>query len=155
MLIGDWLARRADLTPHKVALLDAADGLQPITFRQWNANVSRTARFLAGRFGVQRGDRVAVLAMNCVAYLDIWFACGKLGAILQNLNWRLTPVELAGLIADAEPTLLIYGPEFVDQVRALRSAVRGVALDAARRADPNDAAFDERDAFADKPLPRR
>jgi fatty-acyl-CoA synthase len=153
MLIGDWLARRADLTPHKVALLDAADGLQPITFRQWNANVSRTARFLAGRFGVQRGDRVAVLAMNCVAYLDIWFACGKLGAILQNLNWRLTPVELAGLIADAEPTLLIYGPEFVDQVRALRSAVRGVALDAARRADPNDAAFDERDAFADNPFP--
>ena len=41
--------------------------------------------------------------MNCVEYLDVWFACGKLGAILQTLNWRLTPHELGGLIDDALP----------------------------------------------------
>lgn len=155
MYIGDWLMRRADLTPHKVALLDAADNLRPITYRQWHANISRTARLFVERFRIQRGDRVAVLAMNCVAYLDTWFACGKLGAILQNLNWRLTAAELAGLIADAEPTILIYGPDFVDQVRTLRNtgvAVQGVALDPDRRADPGDAAFTERDAYPDTPF---
>ena len=43
-----------------------------------------------------KGDRVAILAHNCVEFLDVWFACGKLGAILQALNWRLTAGELAG-----------------------------------------------------------
>ena len=50
--------------------------------------------------------------MNCVEYLDLWFACGKIGAICRTLNWRLTPNELAGLIADAAPTVLVYGGEF-------------------------------------------
>ncbi len=156
MYIGDWLARRADLTPHRVALLDAAGDMRPITFRQWNAAADRTARFLADRFGIQRGDRVAVLALNCVAYLDIWFACGKLGAILQNLNWRLTPPELAGLIADAEPALLIYGPDFVEQARTLRAASAGprfMALDPERRADPSDPVFTARDEVPETPLP--
>lgn len=155
MYIGDWLARRAALTPRKIAVIDAAD-MRPITFHQWNAAADRTARFFAERFGVGRGDRVAVLALNCVAYLDIWFACGKLGAILQNLNWRLTAAELAGLIADAEPRLLLYGPDFIEPVRALRAAestLPYIALDPTRRADPADPTFRERDILPDDPWP--
>ena len=110
MIAGDWLARRAALTPERVALIDTLGGNRRISYRDWNAAANRTARLLR-ELGVARGDRVAVLAMNCVAYLDIWFACGKLGAIMQPLNWRLTPAEIGGLIED--------GLEPVGQIEAL------------------------------------
>ena len=46
MTIGDWLARRDMLTPHKVALIDAQRDYQPITYREWNRTANRTANFL-------------------------------------------------------------------------------------------------------------
>ncbi len=121
MYIGDWLARREMLTPNTIALVDTLNGNRRITYREWNRAANRTANFLRERCGIQKGDRVAVLAMNSVEYLDLWFACGKLGAILQTLNWRLTPRELAGLIADATPRVLFYGADFVSQVDELRA----------------------------------
>ncbi len=117
----DWLGRRALLTPDKVALIDTLSGGRNITYREWDRSANRTANLLRERLRVKKGDRVAVLAMNCVEYLDLWFACGKLGAILQTLNWRLTPSELAGLIDDATPTVLIYSPDFTALADSLRS----------------------------------
>ena len=104
-------------------------------------------------------DRVAVLAMNCVEYLDVWFACGKLGAILQTLNWRLTPAELTGLIEDATPRVLVYGPDFGAQVEEIRERMAGTRLMPAHvvaLGDPiyvrqGDLAFGERDEYPDTP----
>ena len=55
MIYGDWLGRRARLSPERVALYDAADGLRPITYAAWDAAANRTARLLA-ELGVRRGD---------------------------------------------------------------------------------------------------
>lgn len=118
MLIGDWLGRRAQLSPQKVALIDATNSMRPITYQDWNRAANQTAYFLQA-LGVQRGERVAILAHNCVEYLDLWFACGKIGAILQALNWRLTTHELAALIADATPSVLVYGAEFASQISSI------------------------------------
>ncbi len=154
MFIGDWLARREMLTPNKVALIDAQHDYRPITYREWNHAANRTAHWLRS-LGVQKGDRVAVLALNCVEYLDVWFACGKLGAIMQTLNWRLTPHELSGLIDDATPAVLIYGSEFETAANALRTQANSlrhfVALD--RSATSGDQRFDARDAFPNEPPP--
>src|SRR5512141_2555370 len=109
------------LSPDKIALIDTLNGNRRISYRRWNHQVNRTAHYLSEGLGVKKGDRVAVLALNCVEYLDVWFACGKLGAILQTLNWRLTVNELAELLADATPSVLIYGPDFKSQVEALRT----------------------------------
>lgn len=94
-MIGNWLQRRASLTPDKVALVDSLHADRQISYAEWNANANRTAQLLRS-LGVQKGDRVAILSQNCVEYLDIWFGCGKIGAILQALNWRLTVHELRG-----------------------------------------------------------
>ncbi len=155
MIVGDWIGRRAQLTPGKVALVDTLNGNRRITYREWSRAVNRTARFLQERLGVRKGDRVAVLAHNCVEYLDIWFALGRIGGILQNLNWRLTPYELEGLLADAAPVALIYGSEFVAQVDALRGKTPGLRHYAAlgEPAGPDDLLFAEREAFPDDPLP--
>lgn len=121
MFIGDWLARRAMLTPDKVALVDTLHDGRPITYREWNRAVNRTAHFLHDHCGIRRGDRVAVLALNSVEYLDVWFACGKLGAILQTLNWRLAPGELVTLVDDATPKVLFFDSEFDAQADVLRT----------------------------------
>ncbi|PMP72990.1 MAG: long-chain fatty acid--CoA ligase, partial [Chloroflexus aggregans] len=125
MNLGDWLGRRALLSPHTVALFDAQHDMRPITYGEWNATANRTAHLLR-TLGVERGDRVATLAQNCVDLLDLWFACGKIGAILQPLNWRLTPTELSDLIADGEPRVLAYGPEYTAATLLLRERTTSV-----------------------------
>lgn len=94
LYITDFLQRRAQLTPDRLAIRDTITG-RDLTYAAWNAQVNQTANFLRA-LGIERGDRVAVYATNSMAYLDVWMACGKIGAILQNLNWRLTPAELRG-----------------------------------------------------------
>jgi fatty-acyl-CoA synthase len=151
MFIGDWLGRRAMLSPHKTALIDATCGHRAISYAAWNCSANRTAHFLQA-LNVRRGDRVAVLAMNSVAYLDVWFACGKLGAVLQNLNWRLTAHELAALVRDAAPKVLFYGPEFAAQAAALRvetSVPRLVALDPDVRIEGENSMIAAREALPD------
>ncbi|MBU8900006.1 long-chain fatty acid--CoA ligase [Corallococcus sp. H22C18031201] len=118
-IVHDWLARRAQLAPERTALIDAIHGGRRISWRAWDATAHRTALLLR-QLGVERGSRVAVLAHNCVEFLDLLFACAKLGAILQPLNWRLSAVELRALLADAEPWVLVFGPEFRAQVEAVR-----------------------------------
>jgi fatty-acyl-CoA synthase len=157
MYIGDWLGRRAMLSPDRTALIDAARAYRPISYGEWSRAANRTAHFLAEHCGVRKGDRVAVLAINRVEYLDVWFACGMLGAIVQNLNWRLTPAELGALLADAAPTALLYGTEFAAEVRALRAEPLGishfVAFDDAQPADPGDAGLALREHYPDTPPP--
>ncbi|WP_245863158.1 acyl-CoA synthetase [Candidatus Viridilinea mediisalina] len=152
MDLGDWLGRRARLSPERVALYDAQQGMRPISYAEWNRAAARTAGLLR-QLGLERGERVAVLAYNCVSFLDIWFACGKLGAILQPLNWRLTQGELAVLLADATPSVLVYGPEFATMAAALRSQAPSVrhwvALDATTLAHPDDLPLSAREACSD------
>lgn len=154
-MIGDLVGRRAQLSPAKVALVDTLNGNRPISYAEWAAAVNQTANWLSRSLGVQKGDRVAALAMNCVEYLDVWMACGRIGAILQNLNWRLTPYELQSLLADAEPVALIYGSDFVETVGQLRPAVSSVRHWVALGdvATAGDALFVERAAAPVAPPP--
>jgi fatty-acyl-CoA synthase len=114
----DWLARRAQLTPERIALVDRARGTRT-TYAEWNERANRTARFLQG-LGVGKGDRVAVYSSNCPEYLDLFWAAPKIGAVLQNLNWRLTVHELQGIVASGGPKVFIYGPAWREQARQLK-----------------------------------
>lgn len=152
-LSSDWIGRRARLSPEALAIVDATDDDRALTYAAWDPQVCRTARLLQS-LGVGPGDRVAVLAKNCLAFLDLWLACGKLGAVLQPFNWRLTAAELQDLLVDGDPRVLAHGPDFADTAGALRTSARRLALDASRRV-PGDIALAERDACDAAPLPER
>jgi len=122
--VADWLDKRARLTPGKLALLDYSTGLET-TFAEWNERANRTANYLRN-LGVRKGDRVAVYASNRSEYLDLFWAAPKIGAILQNLNWRLTVHELTGIIASGEPRVLIYSEDWRTQVEKLKSSLTTV-----------------------------
>ncbi len=116
--VTDWLEKRAKLTPDRIALIDYATGSQT-TYAEWNKRVNQTANYLR-RLGVTKGDRVAVYASNQPEYLDLFWAAPKIGAILQNLNWRLTVHELIGIVESGEPRVLVYSEDWRAQVEELK-----------------------------------
>lgn len=118
MPIVDWLARRAALSPHQIALVDTASGRR-LTYETWNTQVNQVAHWLQQTCHITQGQRLAILAHNSVDYLDLCFACGKLGAIVQQMNWRLSVDELAQLLNDA-PLALAYNHATLPLVRELR-----------------------------------
>jgi fatty-acyl-CoA synthase len=120
MYIGDYLGRRALYSPDQLAVVDA--GKTPhrsFTYSELNNRANRLANWLRDGAGVQKGDRVAVLAHDGVEYLDVFFACGKLGVILAGLNWRLHWRELQGLLEKTTPKVLIYSDEFAEVVQKI------------------------------------
>lgn len=145
--VPDFLQKRADLTPDRIALQCTISNRE-ITYAEWNASANRAANYLHA-LGVGEGDRVAVYATNSLEYLDVWMACGKIGAILQNINWRLTVTELQHLILDAAPKILIYSDDFAQQVEELRPKLPDVTHFVAFETpiSASDKAFKQRDSF--------
>lgn len=91
---------------------------RPVTYASLDLNAAKTAAFLLAH-GVQMGDRVAVLCHNCSEFFELLFACGKIGAILVPLNWRMPAAELNPLLQDCQPTLLFYDTNTQDIAAAL------------------------------------
>ena len=121
----DITAKRAALTPNRIAFEDALTG-RTLTYGQLEDRCARAAAVLAAN-GVSREDRVAILCRNRVEFFEIMFACAKLGAILVPLNWRSPAAELAALIADCSAKVLVFGAEDAETARALGAA--SIALD--------------------------
>jgi len=125
MISGDVLGERARLSPDKTALVEVATGRR-FTYADLDARARAAARTLTEGLGLKKGDRLALLAGNCVEFLDVFSACGKCGVVLVPLNTRQTAGELEGVVSDAEPKALIYGAGFEETVEDLLRKVRGV-----------------------------
>lgn len=120
MYIGDWMERGERYWPEALAVVDVAKGQAGrFTYRQMNRRANRVARWLLEVAGVGRGDRVGILAMNGVEFLDLLFACGKLGAIFVPFNWRSHPRELTELFQGIRPKALVFGDDFRAAVSAI------------------------------------
>jgi fatty-acyl-CoA synthase len=132
------LRQRAALTPEREALLDLDTGRR-YRYAELDARSDRAAHLLRGRFGVRAGDRVAVLAYSSAAFVELFFAAGKIGAVLVPLNWRLTALELAYQLADCAPAVLACGAGCEPLVEALGAVAElppRLALDGAELAAP-------------------
>jgi fatty-acyl-CoA synthase len=125
MYIGDYLGRRLIYSPEKLAIIDA--GKNPVlrlTYRQFNERANRFANWLKS-IGIEKGDRVAILARDGVEHLDCFFACSKLGAIDTALNWRLHWREQVGILENTTPKVLIYSDDFKAAVVEIEKETRG------------------------------
>jgi len=118
MHAADLMSSRARLTPDREAMLDIHTGTR-YTYRELNARACQLANFMRV-LGVQKGDRVSVLAHNGVPYIDLFYGLAKIGAILAPLNWRLVARELEYIVTDCQPKVLICGPEFADVLAQMR-----------------------------------
>lgn len=114
---GDLLTSRARLTPEREALFDLHSGTR-YTYAELNLRANRAANFLL-ELGVRNGEHVSILANNCIAYIDLLYAVGKIGALFAPLNTRLVARELEFILKDCEPRVLFVGPEFVNVAKEL------------------------------------
>jgi fatty-acyl-CoA synthase len=130
--VANWLERQAGLGGAKTAIILPETG-QRISYAQLAEGAARVAGGLR-RLGVGSGDRVAVLALNGLPLLELLFACGRLGAILVPLNYRLAEPELRWLAANAEPAVLAYEDAFAPVARSL-AAEGGATLVALETAE--------------------
>lgn len=121
MNAADLLSNRARLTPEREALYDVHSGKR-YTYKQLNERANRCANLLRTRLGIRKGDRIAIYAQNCLAYIDLLYAALKIGAVLVPLNWRLTVAELIIIVSDAEPTVILVGPDYEDEFEAINRA---------------------------------
>ncbi len=114
--IGQVLALNAHAFPDKVG---ARDLTRSLTFAQWNARACRLANALIG-LGLAKGDRVAVLAYNCIEWLEIYAAAAKAGVIAVPINFRLVGPEIRYIAQNCEARAFIVQDELLaraDEVR--------------------------------------
>ena len=90
------------------------------TFSQVNERSNRLANSLAG-LGIKKGDRVAIIQVNCSQYLEIYYAVTKLGAILVPLNFRAKQDELSYMLTNAEAVAVFFGNRYADLVKSMRA----------------------------------
>lgn len=125
--LPDLLAKRAELSPDKVALEELATG-RTATYAELDDRTARAAAVMAAR-GVGEGDRVVLLCRHRIDFFALLFACARLRAILVPLNWRMPPAELDALIADCEPALLLFGETDSAAVARLSVPPPAIGLD--------------------------
>jgi acyl-CoA synthetase (AMP-forming)/AMP-acid ligase II len=111
MLIGDIATNNARRYPDKRALVDAE---RTLTWSQVDERSRRLASFMAGR-GLAPGDRVMVLARNCIEWPEISFGLAKAGLIAVPVNIRLAPDEVAHVRDDCDARAVIVHADHLDK----------------------------------------
>jgi len=118
--VGAIPRKRAALSPDKMAII--CEG-RSVTYRELNEGTNRCAHMLLKQ-GIRKGERVGLVLLNCVEFLEIYFACAKLGAILVPFNWRLAGPELAFQVNDCGTRLLVFHDSFLGSIEPVRRELR-------------------------------
>lgn len=93
-----------------------------ITWNIFNEKANRFANLLASR-GIKKGDKVAILLMNCLEWLPIYFGILKTGAIAVPLNFRYDASEIEYCVNLSESDVLVFGPEFIGRVESIADTI--------------------------------
>lgn len=138
MAITDFLEKNAKLYPNETALVEINPANQPdhavtwreynlietsstekyrreITWKEFDTKANRFANLLLTR-GIKKGDKVAILLMNCIEWLPIYFGILKTGALVVPMNYRYTAEEIKYCLDLADVKALVFGPEFIGRI---------------------------------------
>ncbi len=151
MVITDLLERNARLYGDEIALVELSpseDRDRAVTWREarliesarpdepyrreiswtdFDRRANRFANLLLSR-GVPRGTKVAMLMMNCLEFLPIYFGILKAGCIVVPMNYRYSSEEIQYCLDLADVEILVFGPEFVDRMNAIQGQTPGLKI---------------------------
>lgn len=141
MPITEILKKNADFYPNDIALVEInpqLEGQEHITWREYaliesrrgdayrkeitwsdfNKKANRFANLLLSR-GVKKGDKVAILLMNCIEWLPVYFGILKTGALAVPLNYRYTAEEIKYCLNLSDAETIIFGSEFTGRIEEI------------------------------------
>ncbi|MGH8758636.1 MAG: class I adenylate-forming enzyme family protein [Burkholderiales bacterium] len=116
LTVADAVATHARLTPHK---LGARDSQRALSFTHWHERASRLANGLLG-LGLNKGDRVALLAYNCVEWMEMYVALARAGLVAVPINFRLMGPEIAYIASHSEARAFIVQSDLLDRIEPIR-----------------------------------
>lgn len=125
MIITEILARNRRMYGNEIALIERDPAHQrriTMTWEMFDAHANRLAHALQGD-GVQPGNRVVHLMTNCIEWLPIYFGILRSGAIAVPLNFRFSAETIARCVGLAEPVAMVFGPEFVERITAVKESL--------------------------------
>jgi acyl-CoA synthetase (AMP-forming)/AMP-acid ligase II len=96
----------------------AGEYRRDMTWRVFDEKANRMANLLLKR-GIRKGEKVAILMMNCLEWLPIYFGILKAGAVAVPLNFRYTAEEIKYCLNLSDTIALIFGPEFIGRMEAI------------------------------------
>lgn len=103
----------------------ATHSRREITWEQFDQAANRFANLLLTR-GLGKGDKVAILLMNCLEWLPIYFGILKSGAVAVPMNYRYTADEIEYCLKLSEADALVFGPEFIGRIEAIADNIKKV-----------------------------
>lgn len=115
--MGEALSLNAHLYPHKAGARDLS---RSMTFRQWNERSCRLANGLLG-LGLRKGDRIAILAYNCMEWMEIYAASAKAGLVMVPINFRLLGDDIRYIVDNSEANAFVVQHDLVDRVHGIRA----------------------------------
>lgn len=125
MNIGSLLTSQAQYRPDKLALVFED---RRLTYREYNRNVNRLANALLG-MGIKKGDKIATLLPNCMELLEIYWAIGKIGAVVVPLSTLLLGKGLKSLLIDSDSVMVITYSGFVETLDEIRPELTAISPD--------------------------
>lgn len=149
MPITDFLEKNSRIYPSDVALVEVNPANQPsstltwreysliepssdserhrrqLTWREFDLLANRFANLLFTR-GIKRGDKVAILMMNCLEWLPVYFGILKTGALAVPLNFRYSADEIKYCLDLADVTKLVFGPEFIERIDSIKGEIPNI-----------------------------
>ena len=117
LTVADAVATHARLMPNKIG---ARDSRRTLSFAQWHARASRLANGLLA-LGLVKGDRVALLAYNCIEWMEMYVALARAGLVAVPINFRLTAPEIAYIATHCEARAFIVQHALHDRVESIRA----------------------------------
>lgn len=98
------------------------DYRREITWAVFDEKANRFANLLISR-GIKKGDKVAILLMNCLEWLPIYFGILKTGALAVPLNFRYDSEEIKYCLKLADVDVLVFGPEFIGRIEEIADEI--------------------------------
>jgi fatty-acyl-CoA synthase len=114
---GEIVATHAYLSPDKIG---ARDLTRSLTFRAWNERSCKLANALVG-LGLEKGDRIAVLAFNCLEWMEIYAAVAKAGLVVVPINFRLISSEARYIVENSEAKAVIVQDDLLDRIETIQA----------------------------------
>ena len=151
MIITDFLERNARLYGQETALVEInpseerdkavtwwdfnliesaspdAPYRRELSWKDFDRRANRFANLLLSR-GLKKGTKVAVLLMNCLEWLPIYFGILKAGCLAVPMNFRYSSDEIKYCLDLADVEVLVFGPEFVTRMDAIQQEIPGLKM---------------------------
>jgi long-chain acyl-CoA synthetase len=121
---AEFLTISSAVVPDRDALV-SGDGKNRVTYADMASHVNRLSNALQS-MGVGTRDKVAVMATNSPEYVEIYYACAKLGACFVPINFRAKQEELSFMLNSSQAVILFAEKRYLELVESLRSEVPGL-----------------------------